>query len=95
MSRSSGFDFSLVFDQYLRTTKIPEVHYYIRDGEVTVWFENVVPGLKVPVGFEINGAYSRHVVSEEPTVIVAGDQKPESVQLDRNYYMLLKKAEKK
>ena len=95
MSRSSGFDFSLVFDQYLRTTKIPEVHYYIGDGEVTVWFENVVPGFKVPVGFEVNGAYSRHVVSEEPTVIVAGDREPESVQLDRNYYMLLKKAEKK
>jgi aminopeptidase N len=95
MSRECGLDFSLVFDQYLRTTKIPEIHYEVSAGKITVWFENVVPGFKAPVGFKINGNDLRHRVSEQRTNIVIGDAKLESFQLDRNYYMSLKKAEKK
>lgn len=95
MSRECGVDFSLVFDQYLRTTKIPEIHYEISDGKITVWFENVVSGFKAPVDFKINGNDLRHRVSEKHTNIVTGDKKIESFQLDRNYYMSLKKAEKK
>jgi aminopeptidase N len=95
MSRECGLDFSLVFDQYLRTTKIPEIHYEVSAGKITVWFENVVPGFKAPVDFKINGNDLRHRVSEQHTDIVTGDEKLESFQLDRNYYMSLKKAEKK
>ncbi len=86
MSRECGFDFACVFEQYLRTTKIPQLAYEAGDGSVKVWWENVVPGFKVPVVVRINGLEHRVQVAEKPIEIpVKG--KLESFELDRNFYM--------
>ncbi|MGK0202722.1 MAG: aminopeptidase N, partial [Planctomycetota bacterium] len=55
MSRECGFDFSRVFEQYLRTTKIPELAYEVSDGSVSVWWQNVVSEFQVPVVLRVNG----------------------------------------
>ena len=89
MSRECGFDYSLVFDQYLRTTKIPVLRYSAVDGAVTMWWEDVVPGFAVPVLVSINGEEHRLTVAEDP-VKVAIDGELQSFQLDRNFYMSVK-----
>ena len=88
ISRATGFDYSLVFDQYLRTTKIPVLQHQVDDGELTVWWSNVVAGFVVPVVLLINGEQQRVVIAEQPTKVPLKG-KLESFAVDRNFYMKL------
>lgn len=92
MNRECRFDFSKLFDQYLRTTKIPEIHYEVGNSKIELWFENVVAGLKLPVAFVVNGKPHRHTVTEERTMILVPGGEVKSFELDRNFYMTLKKS---
>jgi aminopeptidase N len=47
ISQKSGIDFSKVFDQYLRTTKIPELHFYTKGGNVYYRWANAVDGFNL------------------------------------------------
>jgi aminopeptidase N len=49
LSRESGMDLTKVFDQYLRTTKIPELNHQIRGDKLQYRWTNVVPGFAMPV----------------------------------------------
>ncbi|KAA9036078.1 M1 family metallopeptidase [Ginsengibacter hankyongi] len=49
ISQNSGIDFSKVFDQYLRTTKIPTLEYKINNGILSYKWTNVVPGFRIPL----------------------------------------------
>lgn len=49
ISKKSGIDFSTVFEQYLRTTKIPELEYKIENNEIVYRWQNTVPGFKMPL----------------------------------------------
>ena len=86
ISRISGFDFSLLFDQYLRTANLPLLKYSVKGKSLSVWFENVVPGFSVPVLLHINGKEQRVLVSETPKEI-ALKSRLKSFELDRNFYM--------
>ena len=86
ISRAADFDYSLVFDQYLRTTEIPVLKYSHQGHSLEVWWDNVVPDFTVPVLLRINGKERRVTVSETPTEL--GLETPlESLELDRNFYM--------
>lgn len=92
ISRVSGFDFSLLFDQYLRTPQLPLLKYSVKGKSVSVWFEDVVPGFRVPVVLRINGKEQRVLVSETPTEI-ALKSRLKSFELDRNFYMTVEAEE--
>ncbi len=49
MSRESGMDLSKVFDEYLRTTKVPTLEYRIDHGTLSYRWSDVVPGFAMPV----------------------------------------------
>ena len=49
ISKKSGIDFSKVFDQYLRTIKIPTLEYSLKNGVLSYRWTNVVPGFHMPV----------------------------------------------
>ncbi|MEO8569160.1 MAG: M1 family metallopeptidase, partial [Ginsengibacter sp.] len=49
ISKESQNDFSKVFDQYLRTIKIPVLEYSIKDGQVEYRWANCVQGFNMPV----------------------------------------------
>jgi aminopeptidase N len=53
ISEKAGFDFSKVFDQYLRTTQIPSLNYSVKQEKEATYlyyrWENCVPGFKLPV----------------------------------------------
>lgn len=89
MSRACGFDFGRMFDQYLRTTKIPLLHHEAVGDQVRVWFSDVVEGFVVPVVLVVNGAPQRVAVGAEP-VLVPCKGGLSSFGLDRNFYMRVK-----
>jgi aminopeptidase N len=45
----TGLKLAAFFDQYLRTTKIPELEYYVKDKELYYRFNNVVAGFSLPI----------------------------------------------
>ena len=91
MNRECGFDYSLVFDQYLRTTKIPVLKWRVEGGAVWASWDNVVAGFEVPVVVSINGTKRRVTIGQKPQRL-AFDGKFESFELDRNFYMKTKRS---
>lgn len=49
ISQKSGIDFSTVFDQYLRTTKIPTLEYQQKGNQLKFRYQNTVPNFKLPL----------------------------------------------
>ncbi len=55
ISKESGIDLSKVFDQYLRTTKIPKLVFHTDGKKVAYRFDNVVDGFSMPLKVLVNG----------------------------------------
>lgn len=49
ISKKAGKDFSKVFDQYLRTTKIPVLEYRLTAKMIEYRWNNAVEGFNLPV----------------------------------------------
>ena len=49
INKESGIDFSKVFDQYLRTTKIPVLKYESKNGKIFYRWNNCVEGFNMPL----------------------------------------------
>lgn len=82
ISSKSGIDFSTVFDQYLRTIKIPTLEY-AQDGDTLKFrYTDVVKNLKLPI--IINGDQTINPTEEWQTVKL---KKSSPVELDPNYYI--------
>jgi aminopeptidase N len=45
----TGLDLTAFFNQYLRTSYIPTLEYFIKDGELSYRFTNIVAGFTLPV----------------------------------------------
>ena len=86
ISKNAGFDFSKVFDQYLRNTKIPRLRYKIIGSKVAFKYDDVVTGFNMPLKVWINGK----AVSIRPdTKIKTMDfkEKIKKFKIDRNFYV--------
>ena len=86
VSQKSGIDLSKVFDQYLRTTKIPLLQYKIEGDKVSYKYDRVVDGFAMPLSVAINGKQVRLT----PTAVTQKfDAKGpvNSFEVDRNYYV--------
>ena len=55
ISNQSGINFSKVFDQYLRTIKIPTLEYKINGYDLSYRWTNCVPGFNMPVKINFKG----------------------------------------
>ena len=84
VSRESDFDFSKVFDQYLRTTDIPQLKYEIKDKTLSYHLEDAVEGFEIPARGTINGKPVELKLSKEPQTLEF-DSEIESFELDRNF----------
>lgn len=49
ISQKAGFDYSKVFDQYLRTTQIPRLEYYMDGNTVYYRWANCIEGFDLPL----------------------------------------------
>ncbi|MGR3857334.1 M1 family metallopeptidase [Chryseobacterium indologenes] len=82
ISSKSGIDFSTVFDQYLRTIKIPTLEY-AQDGDTLKFrYTDVVKNIKMPI--IINGDQTINPTEEWQTVKLKNSS---PVELDPNYYI--------
>ena len=78
ISATAKFDYSKVFDQYLRTTQIPTFNYYIENGKLFYQYVNCVKGFNLPLALK-NGNQSLRIVPN--TTLQSLVLKPEQVQL--------------
>lgn len=85
ISKQAGMDFSKVFDQYLRTTKIPVLEYKVADGSTSYRWADVVPGFAMPV--RVNGALLR------PTEAWKTKAGSDALVVDPSFYVLVRKIE--
>ena len=49
ITEQSGLNLAPFFEQYLRTTQIPEIEYFIKEGQINYRFNNIVAGFSLPV----------------------------------------------
>lgn len=88
VSRRAGIDLDCVFDQYLRTTKIPVLKHSVDGRKLTIHFDNVVDDFSVRVRLIIDG--QPRWVTPTPTPQTITLERPATkVELDRNFYMTL------
>lgn len=87
ISKKSGIDFSSVFNQYLRTTKIPTLEYSQKGEELKFRYTNIIKNLKLPIivdGITINPTEQWQTVKFK---------KGNPVQFNENYYIDYKKVQ--
>ncbi|RZJ72853.1 M1 family metallopeptidase [Flavobacterium sp.] len=70
-SKEMELDLAPVFEQYLRTTKIPTLAFAEADGKTTYRYEDCVPGFALPVDVTINGKTKRIVPTDKPQTLDA------------------------
>lgn len=49
IAQQTGLKLNAFFDQYLRTTNIPKLEYYVKDKELFFKFNNIVRGFTMPI----------------------------------------------
>lgn len=91
ISKHAGIDLSKIFDQYLRTVKIPELQYKISKNELAVRWANVVPGFDMPVKLENNGIWL-HPTTEWKTIPLPASVKNQTLKPDLNFYVITRKV---
>ncbi|HTQ64780.1 MAG TPA: M1 family metallopeptidase [Puia sp.] len=92
ISEKSKINFSKVFDQYLRTTKIPTLEYKQDGYTISYRWTNVVQGFHMPVKINFGGI--KWIMPTEQwqklSIKAEGDN---TFTVDRNFYINLKKAD--
>jgi aminopeptidase N len=86
ISQKAGIDLSKVFDQYLRTTKIPLLQYRVEGNKLSFKYDRVVDGFDMPIRVSVNGVET--VI--KPTDKLNSQTFPseiKTVEVDRNYYV--------
>lgn len=91
INEQSGIDFTKLYDQYLRTTKIPVLKYALNGKQLNFHFENVVEGFSFRVRVKINGK-DVWITPTEKAQTLDHDSEIDSFELDRNFYMTAEKA---
>lgn len=86
ISQKSGIDLSKVFDQYLRTTKIPVLQYKTEGKTVSYKWTNTVEGFAMPVRVSINGKEILLKPNEETQVYTFNDEIT-TFEINRNFYV--------
>jgi aminopeptidase N len=92
ISKKAGMDLSKVFDQYLRTVKIPLLRYAVDGESVSFSYERVAPGFAMPIRVAINGKEVALTPNEvRQTLVFPEDIK--TFEVNRNFYIEAKRDE--
>ncbi len=88
ISSFTGQNFSLLFDQYLRTTQVPVLQWGIQGGKLMVRWSNAVEGLAMPVSITVNGEERRVPITDRWTSPAYGlREKTTELTVDINWYV--------
>lgn len=89
ISEKSGTDFSKVFDQYLRTTKIPVLEYRREGNSIAYHWTNCVSGFDLPIKVNIDGN-PVWIRPKESWSTMKMSAAPGKWEADRNFYIQVK-----
>lgn len=89
INKHSGLNFSKVFDQYLRTTKIPVLEYSFENGNLKYRWSNCVKEFAMPVKVMMGETKWLYPTTEWKTVKMPADA---TFKADRNFYIETKKV---
>ncbi len=87
ISRESGVDLSKVFDQYLRTTKIPVFEYKVDGAGLSYHWANVIPGFDMPVRIAVGGEGYTRIRPSEAWRTAQLPAATAEVRVDENFYV--------
>ena len=88
ISRQSGMDLSKVFDEYLRTTKIPTLEYKLEGQKLSYHWTDVVPGFAMPVKVTTStGSFLWIRPTEKWKTMAVKLSRPEDFRVDENFYV--------
>ena len=91
ISRQSGLDLSKVFDQYLRTTKIPTLEYKLQGNKLSYRWADVVRGFAMPVRVTTgSGRYGWIRPTERWKSTAIKLDRPEEFHVDETFYVYVK-----
>ena len=91
ISRQSGLNLKRIFDQYLRTTKVPTLEYKLQGSKLSYRWSNVVPGFAMPVKVTTSPGkltWIRPTASWKTTTVKLN--RPEDFRVDENFYVVAK-----
>ncbi len=90
-SKESGKDLSKIFDQYLRTIKIPELEYKTQGDGISYRWTNCVDGFAMPVRIEGTGEWLKPTTAWQNASMTAGLMN-KGLVIDKNFYITVKKV---
>jgi aminopeptidase N len=92
ISKKAGIDLSKVFDQYLRTTKIPLLKYGVNGKTLSFNYERVVKGFAMPIRVSIN---DKEVVitPNEVRQTLEFPEEIKTIEVNRNFYIEAHKSD--
>lgn len=88
ISKKSGIDFSTVFSQYLRTTKIPVLEYSQKGEALTFRYTNAIKNFRLPIRTE-SGETINPTENWQTVKLNSGTP----VSFNKNYYINYKKVQ--
>ncbi|MEY4432622.1 MAG: hypothetical protein RLZZ44_752 [Bacteroidota bacterium] len=86
ISEQAGVDFSTVFNQYLRDTRVPTLEYYFKEKQLVYRWINCLEGFTMPVQIALNGKNKIIQPSNEWKSIMIDTTNPK-LTIDMNYYV--------
>jgi aminopeptidase N len=86
VTEQAGTDLGKVFDQYLRTTKIPLLQYKTEGNKLSFKYDRVVQGFAMPIRVVVNGkAVVIKPIETDQTITLPEEIK--TFEVDRNFYV--------
>lgn len=96
ISSFSGHVFGTVFDQYLRTVKVPELEWTVKKDDLFVRWSNCVAGFNMPAVIMVNGEEKMVPITDQWSSPAHGlNAKTATLQPDRNWYVTSERVDKK
>ena len=97
ISKTAGFDFSAIFNQYLRTVQIPVLEYKTENTNVSYRYSNCIKGFNMPLLVSFTSADKNPQLikptGEWQTLHLADMYDGKTFTVDSNFYINTKKVE--
>jgi aminopeptidase N len=92
INKKSGYDFSKIFDQYLRTIEIPVLEYYFDSNQLHYRFSHTISDFKMPIRYRLDAhsTYKWITVSNEWKQIKIENVSAYNFIVDPNFYIKVK-----
>jgi aminopeptidase N len=86
-SNKAGIDLSGLFDQYLRTTKIPVLEYKFSKKQVSYRWANCISGYHIPVRISLNGKPPQWINPSTEWSTLKLNKTARSLTIDPDFYI--------